>query len=58
MLTSLLVVAVSIFAGWGFTEMTSVPICSVHEIHNNKDVLVPYECSDVMTDEVAIKQEG
>ena len=43
------VVVVSILLGWGWYEIVDEPICDVKEIHNGKEVLVPYKCVDVLT---------
>ena len=41
-------IIVSILLAWGWSSLTSEPICQVEEIHDNQKVLVPKFCSDVL----------
>ncbi|MFB9134031.1 hypothetical protein M1D72_15280 [Vibrio sp. AK197] len=40
---------------WGWNKMTAEPICNVVEKHEGKEVLVPYQCKDVINNKVVKK---
>ncbi|MEZ8238633.1 MULTISPECIES: hypothetical protein [Vibrio] len=41
-------ILLSILLGWGWSKITSEPICQVEEVHNEQKVLIPKYCNEVL----------
>lgn len=47
------VVIVSILLGWGWTELTTEPVCQKEVIQNDVKYTIPVNCSVVTAEEVS-----